>query len=243
MIVGYLSSGSEQSAIRSIEKYPALGDLRAEFRISRGEEGGKAALAEDQSGSWVMVTPADVERYHVGMGLRVSGARLAPAKVSNYYSFPKIWVIRIQKMRWRQRLVSGVDLRSQTAGLKTLQIIVSADGTSPPLLYLQGIIASRLINFWCVNYLADDMNQSYLERLPIRTIDFNDPADVARHDRMVALVECMLDLNPRLAAANLDREKAGLRRQIDATDRQIDELVYELYGLDADEIALVENGT
>ena len=35
----------------------------------------------------------------------------------------------------------------------------------------------------------------YIEQLPIRTIDFTDPADVARHDRMVALVTQMLDLH------------------------------------------------
>jgi hypothetical protein len=31
-----------------------------------------------------------------------------------------------------------------------------------------------------------------------------------------------------------------IQRQIDATDRQIDKLVYELYGLTPEEIAIVE---
>ncbi|MHB8846309.1 MAG: hypothetical protein ACYC7L_16365 [Nitrospirota bacterium] len=35
-------------------------------------------------------------------------------------------------------------------------------------------------------------------------------------------------------------EKTALQRQIDATDRQIDQLVYELYGLTEDEIKIVE---
>jgi hypothetical protein len=34
-----------------------------------------------------------------------------------------------------------------------------------------------------------------------------------------------------LAAAKTDHEKTALQRQIDATDRQIDRLVHELYGL------------
>lgn len=33
-----------------------------------------------------------------------------------------------------------------------------------------------------------------IEKLPIRRINFDDPADVARHDKMVALVEEMLRL-------------------------------------------------
>jgi hypothetical protein len=38
-------------------------------------------------------------------------------------------------------------------------------------------------------------------------------------------------------------EKTMLQRQIDATDRQIDLLAYELYGLTDDEIAIVEDAT
>jgi len=37
-----------------------------------------------------------------------------------------------------------------------------------------------------------------------------------------------------------DHEKTALQRQIDATDRQIDQLVYELYGLTVEEIEIVE---
>ena len=82
---------------------------------------------------------------------------------------------------------------------------------------------------------------SILSQLPIRVIDFSDPADKARHDRMVALVESMLSLHKQLAAANTDHEKTALQRQIDATDQQIDQLVYELYGLTDEEITIVES--
>ena len=67
------------------------------------------------------------------------------------------------------------------------------------------------------------------------------PADAARHDRMVALVEKMLNLNKRLAAAKAAHEKEVLAGMIDATDWQIDRLVYELYGLTEEEIAVVED--
>ncbi|MGH7773725.1 MAG: hypothetical protein ACREQA_15980 [Candidatus Binatia bacterium] len=35
-------------------------------------------------------------------------------------------------------------------------------------------------------------------------------------------------------------DKTSLQREIDATDRQIDQLVYELYGLTEEEIRIVE---
>jgi hypothetical protein len=83
-------------------------------------------------------------------------------------------------------------------------------------------------------------NRQFLTKLPIRTIDFTNPADVARHDRMVALVEAMLDLHRRLSAEANPHVKSILQRQIDATDKQIDRLVYELYELTEEEIAIVE---
>ncbi len=50
----------------------------------------------------------------------------------------------------------------------------------------------------------------------------------------------VLDLHARPAAEGVPHEKALLRQQIALTDRQIDRLVYDLYGLTAEEIAVVE---
>ena len=51
-----------------------------------------------------------------------------------------------------------------------------------------------------------------------------------------------LDLHKRLAEAKTGRDKTVLQRQIDATDRQIDRLVYELYALTDEEMGIVEEG-
>jgi len=73
-----------------------------------------------------------------------------------------------------------------------------------------------------------------------RTINFADPADKARHDRMVALVTRIPDLHKRLQGASLEHEKTLLQRQIEAADAAIDKLVYEWYGLTGEEIGIVE---
>jgi hypothetical protein len=57
---------------------------------------------------------------------------------------------------------------------------------------------------------------------------------------MVALVTRMLDLNKKLQDARLEQREDMLSRQIAATDGAIDKLVYELYGLTGEEIAIVE---
>ena len=72
------------------------------------------------------------------------------------------------------------------------------------------------------------------------SIDFSNLADVARHDRMVSLVEQMLALHKQLPQAQTPHEKTALQRRIEATDGQIDALVYELYGLTQEEIGIVE---
>jgi len=67
-------------------------------------------------------------------------------------------------------------------------------------------------------------------------------ADVALHDKMVLLVERMLDLNKKKAAEKNPDILDQLETQISATDRQIDRLTYQLYNLTEAEIAIVEGG-
>ena len=83
------------------------------------------------------------------------------------------------------------------------------------------------------------LNRQFIEQLSIRPINFSDPTDVARHDRMVALVEQMLELHKRLATAASEHDRALVQRQIEATDREIDRLVYNLYRPTEDEIKII----
>ena len=50
----------------------------------------------------------------------------------------------------------------------------------------------------------------------------------------------MLVLHKQLQEARTPHDEIALKRQIEATDRQIDALVYELYGLTVEEIGIVE---
>ena len=112
--------------------------------------------------------------------------------------------------------------------------------------YLLGILNSKLLK-WIFPFVSAPFrggwmsaNRQFLSQLPIRTIDFTNTTDRERHDRMVALVEEMLSLHKQLAAARTDHEQTSLKRQIDATDRRIDRLVYDLYNLTDEEIRIVE---
>ncbi len=49
----------------------------------------------------------------------------------------------------------------------------------------------------------------------------------------------MLDLHKQLAAARSADEKTAIQRIIEATDKEIDRVVYELYGLTEEEIKVI----
>jgi hypothetical protein len=113
-------------------------------------------------------------------------------------------------------------------------------------LYVLGLLNSKLLS----NYLKTvstpfrggyfALNRQYIEQLPIRPINFADAADQARHERMVQLVEAMLQMHRHKAAAQTQHEQSLLQHQIEYTDKQIDALVYELYELSDEEIKIVE---
>jgi type I restriction-modification system DNA methylase subunit len=126
-------------------------------------------------------------------------------------------------------------------------IPVKCDNSEVSPLYILGIVNSRLITWYhhkrspkSQKSLFPKVLVSDVAKLPVHIITFSDPADKARHDRMVALVEQMLSLNKKLAIAKTEHDKTTLQRQIEATDHLIDKLVYELYGLTDEEIGIVE---
>jgi len=140
------------------------------------------------------------------------------------------------------------DFAVDTAGWHCLNTIfmVNLRGGQPDTRYVLGILNSKLIHALWLDRFYDQrrtfpkIKGTYPKRLPIWRINFSVPADKTRHDRMVELVERMLDLHKQVAIAKTAHAKTNLQRQIDATDAQINRLVYELYELTPDEIKIVE---
>jgi len=116
--------------------------------------------------------------------------------------------------------------------------------------FLLGILNSKLMTFYHRKKFLDEFKMRFQKILikdcrlfPIREVDLTDPGDRSRCDLMVKHVSSILKLHKDLEAAKTDHEKELIRRQIDATDKQIDKLVYELYGLTNEEICIVEEAT
>ena len=69
------------------------------------------------------------------------------------------------------------------------------------------------------------IKKKHLGQLPIRTIDFSNPSEKAKHDKIVALVDRMLELNKKKNALPPSSERERIEREIAVTDEKIDEIV------------------
>lgn len=112
--------------------------------------------------------------------------------------------------------------------------------------FVLGLLNSTLL-FWRLRGISNvfrggwiTCTKQYLGELPIRIIDRTNKSDVAAHDRIVKLVEQIMKLHEDRIVAKTPHEKTALDRQIAATDKQIDQEVYALYGLTKEEIEFVE---
>jgi hypothetical protein len=125
--------------------------------------------------------------------------------------------------------------------VKDVLVVSQESSDADRLKFLCGILNSQLMKFYYESSFPTlHVQRDELASLPIRAIDLDDPADKAKHDRMVNLVQRMLDLHKQQQAASSDATRDRLQREINVTDEQIDALVYELYGLTEEEIRIVE---
>ena len=78
--------------------------------------------------------------------------------------------------------------------------------------------------------------------MPIRPAD-QSTAGGALRKKIIGAAERMLSLREQEKTIKTAHERTAVERQIEATDREIDALVYEQYGLTDEEIRIVEEAT
>jgi len=124
--------------------------------------------------------------------------------------------------------------------------LLNDDNSQKKLQYILGILNSKLFEY-LYHWKLDEVGKVFpqikkvnIEWLPIRKIDLSDRNDKTRYERMVFHVERMLNMHEQLSNVKMSADRELYQRQIDATEREIDRLVYELYGLTEEEIRIVE---
>ena len=117
--------------------------------------------------------------------------------------------------------------------------------------YLLGILNSKLGHF-CFSRLCAGLEGrgetylrffgQYIEKFPVRPLDLKKPSEKRAYDLMVRVVDAMLEWHNQLSTAKSQSQRAAIQREIEATDQQINRLVYQLYGLSEEEVKIVEGG-
>jgi SAM-dependent methyltransferase len=172
-------------------------------------------------------------------------ARAGPSELWWESGFDEFWQETQKKILFPARFRSPAFLYDpgRALGNETTMAIPS------PGLYLPGILNSRFIAFvfeYSIRQSAHGrqwFSWDDLKTLPIYTPDFDRLEDRARHGRMEHLVQRRIGLQKNRQGARDDRERGLFQKKIHAADRQIDALVYELYGLTPEEIAFVESAS
>lgn len=190
------------------------------------------------------VVGRDIERYSLrslgGRWVKYGPWLAAPRDPSNFDG-PRLLV---------QEVVGGPDRRIHATFFDAALfhsrdvIAVKTDSPKPSPKYLLGIVNSRLITWYhqkrnpkAKKDLFPKVLVSDLAKLPVVRPDDD-------QERLLSsVVDTMLSLLKRLAEERTPQRREQIQREIDATDRQIDAIVYQLYGLTDDEIKIVEDAT
>lgn len=153
------------------------------------------------------------------------------------------------------RLVSDLHVGRDAAGDFVLDnvdvcgIRIKEPGVYINETYLFGLLNSRLLR-WYFPYISAPFrggwrsaNRQFLSQLPIQRSSDAGSKSAASARELEALVSSKHQLNGKLTTQSSPHGKKALQRQAVAVDRQIDQLVYELYQLTEEEIAIVEEAT
>lgn len=112
--------------------------------------------------------------------------------------------------------------------------------------YLLGLLNSSLMQFYFVSKSLTNaesiaqVKKIDLDELPILVPDLQFDSDRLLFEDIAKAAESMVGFNHTLQRAKTSQDKKMYTRLIAQTDKQIDQKVYELYGLDDDDIAVVE---
>jgi len=102
--------------------------------------------------------------------------------------------------------------------------------------FLTGLLNSKLIYFWLYHKGKRQGEQLQIDKAPLIRIPIINKED----ERVIKNVDLLIELNKKLKNINLESEKDIIKKQIKALEKQIDDIVYDLYGLNNEEKEVIE---
>ena len=152
----------------------------------------------------------------------------------------KLFFIRISKE------LRGYYDNEKLISLNALNIVTKKDESPYDLKYILSILNSKLYKIYAdikVTSGADltiRFSNEIMNSLPIPKLDMNNKQDKEIHDKLVNLVDNIIDLNKKLSSEKNPNTIEMLNTRIQAVDAAIDKIVYSLYNLTDEEIRVIE---
>ncbi len=139
---------------------------------------------------------------------------------------------------------TGIDLIAtfDDSGIYPEQSLYFAyDSDRETLLYLLAILNSKLINTYYQNFAITNRDSiPQLKNVDLDNFPIIKPTDKQK-TKIAKLSQLMLNLQKEFQATSANTDKHNsLKREIEKLDREIDEAIYKLYGLTAEEIRTIE---
>ncbi|MCL2416860.1 MAG: N-6 DNA methylase [Bacteroidales bacterium] len=114
--------------------------------------------------------------------------------------------------------------------------------------YFLGIYNSKLLNFLYQSKVQESgrvfaqVKTVNLKPLPIKLIDLKNKLEIQAQNEIVKNVDLLLQLNEKLQSATVPNRIEQIKSRIEYSEDKINEIVYGLYGLTAEEIKIAEGG-
>jgi hypothetical protein len=124
--------------------------------------------------------------------------------------------------------------------------ILKKSNTNYSLKFILALLNSKLFQFYYIknftnkSSLTVNISKTFIDKLPLVKIDFNNKDDIKQHNSFVSLVDTMLELKQKENSEQNQQAKNMISRQIEGVNNKIDKMVYEIYGLTDEDIKIIE---
>lgn len=157
-----------------------------------------------------------------------------------------------------EKIIVGVLAQENKYAVDTNGTLVSSGGTAGYCLvsipansqysiyYIQAILGS-IQGEWLASLYGEIFRGGFIARgtkvlkqIPVRTIDFNNLADVTAHKEIVERQKSLISLGDRIAAnENNARKATPLKRQFELLKEEQQQAINNLYGMTEEEVSLI----
>ncbi len=115
------------------------------------------------------------------------------------------------------------------------------------LKYILAIMNSKLMNMYHA-YKFLDLSKRLFQKIliqnckkfPIRVLDLKNKEQKKTHDKIIELVNQIMEVQAKLDVAKTDKDKSNLQNRYNSLDKQIDVMICNVYQMDGNDVDLIE---